>query len=186
MRRRTCLALVALPIVAFASARAAESPLQRVFGTWVGSAELFDETGALLEQRDLDLLVEPFRRSGFRLRTISVTLVGGRRDRPGVVRRETEVAFVPAGDRPYFVEERGSNPFREREELQAMAGDPVRWAVVDDQGLHLYAFVLLEDGRFELQVTHRRPTPEGLELDFVRIRDGRVVRRARGRLIRVD
>jgi len=164
---------------------AAESPLERLFGVYVGTARVEDGEGRPLEQRDLDLTIEPFRRTGFRLRTINVSLVDGRRDLPGVVRREVESIFVPAQRRPYFVEFRDPSLFRPREELQPMAGDPVRWAVVDAEGLHVYAFVLLEDGRFELQEAHREPTTDGLALRFLRNLDGVVVRRVVGRVVRV-
>lgn len=185
MKRRHCLTLlVALGVLA-RPASARSLALARFFGAYVGTATLVDEESGRLEERDLDLLIAPFRRFGFRLRTISVTLVEGRRDRPGVVRRESEAAFVPAQGRPYFVEERSFSPFRAREELQPMAGDPVRWATVDETGLHLWAFVLLEDGRYELQATHRYLVPDGLELAFARFVEGRRVRHGRGRLVRV-
>ncbi len=178
--------LLALAAAAFAGHPVrAEGPLDRLFGVFVGVARVEDGEGRAIEQRDLDLTIEPFRRTGFRLRTISVTLVDGRRDLPGVVRREGESLFVPAQRRPYFVEFRDPNLFRQREEFQPMAGDPVRWAVADGEGLHVYAFVLLEDGRFELQVTHRRPTADGLDLAFARIVEGVVQRRVVGRAVRV-
>lgn len=184
MDRRGLLLALAAAALAGRPARA-ESPLQAVFGVFVGVARVEDGEGRSIEQRDLDLTIEPFRRTGFRLRTISVTLVDGRRDLPGVVRRESESLFVPDQRRPYFVEFRDQNLFRPREELQPMAGDPVRWAVADAEGLHVYAFVLLEDGRFELQVTHRRPTADGLDLVFARIVEGVVQRRVVGRAVRV-
>jgi len=164
---------------------AARNPLDELLGVYVGTARVEDGEGRTVEQRDLDFTIEPFRRTGFRLRTISVSLVGGRRDVPGVTRREVEVVFVPSRGRPYYVEFRDQSVFRPREELQPMAGDPVRWAVVDAAGLHTFAFVLLEDGRFELQEAHREPIPEGLALRFLRNLDGVVVRRVIGRAVRV-
>lgn len=184
MNRRAWLALALQAPLAIRSAIGQGLGPERLFGAYVGTASVLDEAGRVVEERDLDLVIEPFRRTGLRLRAVSVSLVDGRRDRPGVVRRESETRFLPASGRPYLVEDREPGPFRQREELQAMAGDPVRWAVVDAGGLHVYAFVLLEDGRYELQVAHRRPTPDGLELDFLRILDGRVVRRAIGRMVR--
>jgi hypothetical protein len=184
MDRRSLLLALATAALTARPARA-QGPLDRLFGVFVGVARVEDGDGRIVEQRDLDLTIEPFRRTGFRLRTISVTLVDGRRDLPGVVRREGESLFVPAQRRPYFVEFRDPNLFRQREEFQPMAGDPVRWAAADEEGLHVYAFVLLEDGRFELQVTHRRPTAEGLDLAFARIVEGIVQRRVIGRAVRV-
>lgn len=181
-RRGLLLATSALLLVRPA---AAQGGLERLFGIYVGTARVEDGEGRPVEQRDLDLSIEPFRRTGFRLRSITVSLVDGRRDVPGVVRREGESLFVPAPRRPYFVEFRDPNLFRPREEFQPMAGDPVRWAVVDGEGLHTYGFVLLEDGRFELQETRRMPTADGLELRFLRNVDGEIVRRVIGRAVRV-
>lgn len=183
MDRRGLLATAACALLSRPAA--ARSPLEELLGVYVGTARVEDGAGRIVEQRDLDFTVELFRRTGFRLRTISVSLVDGRRDVPGVARREGEVVFVPARGRPYFVEFRDPSLFRPREELQPMAGDPVRWAVVDGEGLHTYAFVLLEDGRFELQEAHRAPIPEGLALRFLRNLDGVVVRRVMGRAVRV-
>jgi len=183
MDRRGFLAAAVSALVARPAA--ARNALDELLGVYIGTARVEDGEGRTVEQRDLDLTIEPFRRTGFRLRTINVSLVDGRRDLPGVVRREVESVFVPAQRRPYFVEFRDPSLFRPREELQPMAGDPVRWALVDAEGLHVYAFVLLEDGRFELQEAHREPTTDGLALRFLRNLDGVVVRRVVGRVVRV-
>ncbi len=185
MQRRGLLLFAGLGALAAVAPARGESALERLLGIYVGTARVEDARGELVEKRDLDVTIAPFRRTGFRLHTITVSLVDGRRDVPGVVRRESETRFLPAAGRPYFVEVRDPGPFRPREEFQPMAGDPVRWAVVDAEGLHTFAFVLLDDGRFELQVSHRLPIPGGLELRFVRLLDGQPVRRVVGRVVRV-
>jgi hypothetical protein len=55
-----------------------------------------------------------------------------------------------------FVEVRVTSPFlSQREEIAPMAGDPVRWAKLDEEGLHVFSFVVLPNGRYELQVYTR-------------------------------
>jgi hypothetical protein len=156
------------------------TPLEPFFGTYVGVAEVQDlETGAT-QQRHMDIVIEPYRETGFRLHWINVTLVDGRRDLPGVERQVQTVLFEPAADRAFYVEAQESNPFRERSATRPMHGDPVRWAAVEDGRLHVYSFVVLEDGRYELQTYDRNLTEEGMNIRFERILDGRVVKRITG------
>lgn len=85
-----------------------------------------------------------------------------------------------------FVEAREFDPFRLKDDVQPMRGEPVRWAGLDEDGLHVNAFVLLEDGRYEMQIYTRRLTDIGLELEFERVVDGQPVRRMTGRAVRAD
>ena len=94
--------------------------------------------------------------------------------------------FEPAEDRAFFTEVQENNPFRERAETRPMRGDPVRWASLDDQGLHVYSFVVLADGRYELQIYDRRLTDIGIDIRFQRIVEVQVVRRITGTTARVN
>jgi hypothetical protein len=134
----------------------------------------------------MDIVIEPYKQGGFRIQWVNVTLVDGKRAAPGVERRVQTVLFEPAPDRGFFVEAAENNPFREREETRPMRGDPVRWASLDDQGLHVYSFVVLEDGRYELQVYDRTLTDIGLDIRFQRIVDGAVVRQITGTTARAN
>lgn len=155
------------------------------FGAYVGVAEVRDADGTV-EERHMDVEILPFRQDGFRVRWVNVTLVDGRRDVPGVVRRPAEVVFEPRGERGLFVEARVVNLFAGREEITPMAGDPLRWAKLDDAGLHVFSFVILPDGRYEQQSYTRRLTGDGLELSFERVVDGDLLRRIDGRAVRAD
>ena len=113
-------------------------------------------------------------------------MVDGQRAAPGVERRVQTVLFQPAEDRRFFVEVQEANPFRERAETRPMRGDPVRWASLDDQGLHVYAFLVLEDGSYEMQIYDRALTDIGIDINFQRIVDGVVVRRIVGTAARAN
>ncbi len=160
--------------------------LERLFGTYTGYATVEDLRHNTREEREMDVIIEPYKKKGFRIRSVSVTLVNGRRDRPGVVRRELVVAFVPSSEGGLFVQAPEYNPFRERKEIDPINGDPIRWAVLDDLGLTLYSFVILEDGRYELQRYRRWLENDQLRLLYERILDGKTVRRIRGHAIRVE
>ena len=174
--------LVALP------ARSADGvpPLKDLMGVYLGRATVKDLVTNQSEERDIDVEITPFDRTGFRVRWVNVTLVDGRRDVPGVKRRVSELAFRPGKGRNFFVEAPAVNVFAEREEVTPMGGDPVRWAVHDEAGLHVYAFSILDDGRYELQTYSRRRTPTGLELRYERTVDGKLLRSISGRATKIE
>jgi hypothetical protein len=173
------LALGAPPGVSAAS-------LEPFFGSYVGIAEVKDFEDGDSRQRDMDIVIEPYKRGGFKIHWVNVSLVDGKRAVPGVERRVQTVLFEPAEDRAFFVEVEEDNPFRERDETRPMRGDPVRWASLDDQGLHVYSFVVLEDGRYELQVYDRTLTDVGLDIRFQRIVDSKLVREITGTTARAN
>ncbi len=167
-------------------ASAAGVTLESLFGSYTGYATVVNLVTGAREEREMDVVLEPYKRRGFRVRWTNVTLVEGRRDRPGVKRRELAVAFRPAPDGSYFVEAPEYNPFRRKEEVRPLAGDPIRWAVLDDSGLYVYSFLVLEDGRYELQIYRRFPEREGIGLFYERILDGTVVKRITGYAVRTE
>ena len=120
------------------------------------------------------------------IRWVNVTLVDGRRDLPGVERRIAEVVFEPRDGSDFFTEGRTVDPFSSREEIAPLAGDPVLWAKLDDDGLHVFSFVVLPDGAFELHTYTRRLTEVGLDLFFERVVDNVVMRRVEGRTVRAN
>ena len=182
--RRLGLALLLLVGLA-APALAAGPELGAYFGSFVGRALDASLDSGRKEERDIDIVISPYQKGGFRIDWTNVTLVDGRRDVPGVKRRPSSVIFVPS-ERGIFVESREFNPFKLKDDVQPMDGEAVRWAALDDDGLHVNSFVLLEDGRYELQIYARRLTDIGLDLEFERVVDGRAVRRMTGRAVRAD
>jgi hypothetical protein len=178
---------VAVLLALAAPAATAAASLEPFFGTFVGVAEVKDfRDGGAVRQRDMDIVIEPYKQGGFRIHWVNVALVDGKRAVPGVERRVQTVSFEPAQERDFFVEVAETSPFRERGETQPMRGDPVRWASLDDRGLHVYSFLVLEDGRYELQVYDRTLTDIGLDIRFQRIVDGELVREIIGRTARAN
>ena len=180
------LVIVAGLAPASRSPQAAAPDLEPFFGAFVGVAEVEDLKTGEVRQRDMDIVIQPYHDDGFMIQWVNVTLVDGRRDLPGVVRRIQEVRFEPADGRDLYVEVAADNPFREREEIQPLRGDPVRWASLDDNRLHVYAFVVAEDGTYELQIYDRVLTDKGIDIAFQRIVDGEVVRRISGSTVRAE
>ncbi|HEX6010892.1 MAG TPA: hypothetical protein VFY87_03615 [Geminicoccaceae bacterium] len=157
-----------------------------LLGVFVGRAEEQDPADGSPEQRDIEMEITPYQDDGLKVRWTNVTLVDGRRDLPGVKRRRDEITLAPAPDRSFYLAGIGYDPFKDREEPNLIQGDPLRWSVVADQSLAIYSFTILEDGRYELQITRRGPSPDGIKLDFERIVDGEVARRLTGRAVRAE
>ena len=178
--------LLAAVIDGGAAAQTADRRLQDFFGSYVGVAEVDNARSDEGRERDMDIEIVPYDGDGFRIQWINVTKVNGRRDVPGVQRSVSEVRFKPAADgKGFFIEVPRSSPFREREKTTPMRGDPVRWAAIGGNSLYVYSFVVLEDGRYELQIYERERTAKGIDLEFQRIVDGEVVRRITGTTVAV-
>lgn len=172
--------------VAVLPAAADDTPVTPFLGTYVGSATVFGRTGAVEEERDMDITVTEGSRGAFSITWVNVTRVDGRRDVPGVERRVDQVTLTP-GDRPgMYTEEMRRSMFETRRRMDPMAGDPLRWARVEDGRIGTYALVIGEDGGYELQTYERVRTPNGLDIEFRRIVNGVVERRITGRTIRVE
>ena len=66
----------------------AAASLEPFFGTYVGVAEVKDlRAGDAALQRDMDIVIEPYKEGGFRIHWVNVSLVNGKRAMPGVERR---------------------------------------------------------------------------------------------------
>ena len=178
------LVIVLAPLAA--SPPAAAVQLTDFFGSYVGVAVVRDGADQVVEERHMDIEITPFRRGGFRIHWVNVSLIDGRRDVPGVTRRIAEVAFEPKARTDLFVEVTVGSVFQRGEELAPMAGDPVRWAKLDEEGLHVFSFVVLPDGGYELQIYTRYLTDVGLDLVFERVVDGETLRRIDGRTVRAN
>jgi hypothetical protein len=183
---RACALLAAALAIAPPTPAADPPPLKDLMGVYLGRATVKDHDTNATEERDIDVEMTPFERTGFRIRWVNVTLVDGKRNVPGVKRRVSELAFRPAKGGKFFVEAPAVNLFAEREEVAPMGGDPVRWAVLDAGGLHVYAFFLLDDGRYELQTYTRRRAGTGIELAYQRVVDGKLMRSIDGRAVKIE
>jgi hypothetical protein len=171
-------------LLACAGARA--EPPASLTGAFVGRAEQVDLPDGGREQRDIDIVIAPYEGEGLRISWTNVTLVNGRRDVPGVKRRSDEILLVPAPDRDFYLAGVGYDPFRGRSEPDPMRGDPLRWGTIEGGSIDVHSLVILDDGRYELQTFQRRPTPEGMTLEFARIVDGQLVRRMAGHAVRAE
>lgn len=187
LRRLAPLLLAAVMLLGAPPPVVAQTPaVKDLVGVYLGRATVRDMETNQTEERDIDVEITPFDRTGFRIRWVNVTLVDGKRNVPGVKRRVAELAFRPSKNRTFFVEAPEVNVFAEREEITPLGGDPLRWAVQDAGGLHVYSFTILDDGRYELQTYSRKRTATGIDLRYERVVDGRLARSIEGRAVKIE
>ena len=162
--------------------------LSPFLGSYVGRATVEDLITGEQQERDLDITVAPYRTHGLRIDWIWITvgLVDGRRDVPGVKRWSQTAIFEPRDGNAFMVEVGKSDVFRERQATSPIEGDPVRWTRVDGNILHTFSFMVLEDGRYELQFYQRILTDVGMDIRFERVVDGEIIRRVTGRTARAS
>ena len=182
---RLLFALALLACHGFGQIALAED-LSSFHGSYVGQAQVEDLITGEQQLRDLDITVVPHRKYGLRIDWITVGLVNGRRDVPGVKRWSQTAIFEPESGKDFMVETGTSDVFRERQETVPIKGDPVRWTRVDGKTLHTSSFMVLEDGRYELQRYQRILTDIGMDIRFERIVDGELIRRVTGRTARAS
>lgn len=167
------------------SAQTSEQAVAMFPGIYVGVAADVLTDGGPSERRDIEIVIRAAERGAIEIDSVNVTLVGDRRDVPGVRYAASAVRLAPKAP-GFYTETRRRDPFTTDDPVQPMRGDALRWAVLDERGLTSLSFAVLEDGRYELQEVLRRRVPDGLEVEYRRIVDGVLVRRMVGFAVKVE
>lgn len=175
-----CGALLML-VAGSAQADEQDARIEDFFGTYVGNARIERNS----EFRDIIVAIEPARK-GFSIYTSTVIRKGPLRAVPGVKWRAETQTFV-LSDTPHLYEPMlRESMFTQRRTPDLLNGDTVAWASIHGRTLGVYAMVVLDDGHYELRVYERTLTELGLDLSFVRYRDGVAVLRLEGILARTS
>ena len=172
------VALAALVSLAGAAgARAQNVDIAAFYGTWEGNAISESEISVhfQLTNRDIGVQMRPVA-NGFSLTWNTVQRQRGDPANPREELKETSLQFRQA--RPGLWESTSN-----RDPLGS--GEPYAWAVLDRQTLAVHLLQIAADGRPELQIYRRTLSGAFMELEFNRIVDGRQVRNAKGRLVKV-
>jgi len=165
------LFLAALP------ARAQNIDIAAFFGTWEGSALSESAISVYFEltNRDIGVQVRPTA-DGFSLGWMTVQRQKGNPSDPKEELKQTSIDFRRLRD-GVWAGSANADPLA--------SGAPYAWARIDRQTLVVNVLQITEDGRPELQVYRRTLTGGFMELEFSRLMDGREVRTAKGRLVKV-
>ena len=184
MTRRLILAVFLVGWLPFTAL--ADESIEAFYGVYVGSAEVFDGDGNVVEERDLEIEIGAGERGAIHIRWSNVTLVDGRRDVPGVEWRLQHLSMVPRRGDGLFVEDTRGSLFSGRRDIEVMGGDALRWGRIQDNSLDIFAMGVLDDGGYVLQSYARRLTDIGLEIEFRAYRNGNLIRSILGQTVRVD
>lgn len=158
--------LIAFGLAATQPAAAADRKISEFYGAYTGQS--ISVTGEGLSARDLSVAINPAKH-GF---NISWTTVTHKKD-GAASRKSYSIDFSKsprkniwgsAVRRDAFGNMRPINPLNE--------GDPFVWATIKGDTLTVYALLITEAGGYELQTYARTLTPDGMKLNFTRLRNG--------------
>lgn len=185
-QRFACLIVVVTPIW-FAGPASAAGELDAFMGAFVGTG-IAERHGVEAEKRDLDVMIEPYKSTGFTIRWITVMLgPDGERAGPDVRRRALEDNFIPSEDMEgVFILAPQGGLFTRAELPNPLKGEPMRWASVADGTLTIYSIGISATEGTELQIYHRTLTESGMDINFLRMHDEEVELRVHGALIRTE
>jgi hypothetical protein len=170
---------VILLLTAQVGAAEQDATIEDFFGTYVGNARIEADS----QFRDIIVAIEPARK-GFSIYTSTVIREGPVRAVAGVKWRSETQQFVES-DVPHLYEPLlRESMFAKRRTPNLVDGDTVAWASIRGRTLGVYAMNVLEDGHYELRVYERTLTELGMDLSFIRYRDGVAVRGLTGILAR--
>ena len=152
-------------------------PLKAFFGDWhgVGTAQSDIDPYLHINARDLDVDIHPVGK-GFRIRWTTVMRDSGSPMQPKWEKHQAELTFVPAGRKNVWREAHATDPMER----------PYAWAHIKGHSLIVTLVTITADGGLELQVYERTVADGAMELQFTRMADGERIRRAKGRLTRLD
>ena len=165
--------VVCVSMAMAATSHAAGPDVEAFFGEFEGQA-ITDQEGEL-KTRDLRVKISPSK-NGFTVNWISVT----KRSDGSLKRKEYSVDFLPTRRQNIFRSGQRKNMFGHAVPLDPMQGDPYVWARIYGDTLTVFALHVLEDGGYEMQTYARTRIPEGLDLNYSRVRDGQVLRSVNG------
>ncbi len=171
------LALCATMALATTS-EAASTGFDAFFGEFEGQA--VSESGGEIRKRDLRVKISPHKK-GFTVNWISVT----KRSDGKLKRKEYSIDFHPTRRDNIFRSGERNDFFGNAVPMDPMKGDPYVWARIHGDTLTVHALHVLEDGGYEMQTYARTRIPEGLSLEYSRVRDGENLRTVTGTLLEV-
>lgn len=168
-------ASMALLIALMPGVASAQIRIDAFFGQWKGSGVSESEISANFHMtvRDLEVIVKPAPDNGFAISWSTVQRQKGDPDNPTEAVKATTLTFAASGEGAWRAS--GGDP---------MAGGQLAWARMEENTLILSTFQVSGDGHGEYQVYRRTLSGSGMELEFIRIEDGRQIRTAKARLIK--
>ncbi|MCX8228139.1 MAG: hypothetical protein OTI35_18885 [Sulfitobacter sp.] len=160
-------------------AAAAAGDIDRFAGTFSGDAEFIYE--GEVKRRDMSTTIVPTK-TGFRLSWTSVS----HKDDGRAKSKSYDIFFEPSDRANIYASAMKINVFGKGIPLDPLKGEPFVWARLMNDTLSVFSLMIDQTGEYEMQEFHRTLVDEGLQLDFVRIRDGVPLKEIRTLLRRSD
>ena len=152
--------------------------IRAFYGKWIGSA--ISESAVSITfpvtVRDLDVAITETA-AGFRLEWTTVLRQRGDPENPSVQRKSSALDFVPSGRAGVWAAADNRDP---------LTSGSYAWAHIVGQMLSVNILTVAEDGGYAMQIYDRAVSPQGMQLAFKRIVDGRTVRTVDGKLIKFE
>jgi hypothetical protein len=148
-----------------ASSVLASSLIDPYLGEYKGHVE-YEEDGEQ-KKRDLGVTIS-VTEEGFNV-TWEVTTI---RASGKTKTKEYSIDFEPTKREHVFQAAQKTNVFGGKEPLDPMKGEPYVWARISEGTLSLFALLINDDGGYELLIYDRSLADNGLDLHFLRIKDG--------------
>ena len=176
---RQCARILAFTVVlglGAATAQERDLSIRAFYGKWIGSA-ISESTVSVtfpVTVRDLDVTVVETA-AGFRLEWTTVLRQRGDPENPSVQRKSSGLDFVASGRPGVWSAVGNTDP---------LASGEYAWTHIKGQTLSVNILTIAKDGTYAMQVYDRTVSPQGMQLVFKRIVDGRIVRTVDGKLIK--
>jgi hypothetical protein len=141
-------------------------PVEPFFGEYRGKT-ISEEDGETTA-RDLGVSIEPDGEY-FKITWSTAT----RRRAEGELKRKSyAISFVPTQRPEIYRSAMRTDMFGNRVPMDPLSGDPFVWCRIAGRTLTVYALLINDAGRYDLQVYDRTLVDKGLDLKFTRLREG--------------
>lgn len=162
--------LCAAAALSLASALPTFADVSRFFGEYVGSAEVIEADGTAVP-RDMSVKIQEHRK-GFQVNWSSTTFRGDGR----VSEKSYSINFVASERDGVYSAAMQRNVFGHEVQMDPMKGEPFVWARIHEDTLSVYSLSVAANGEYEIQQFDRTLAEGGLELEFLRVRNGAIQR----------
>lgn len=89
-----------------------------------------------------------------------------------ITEKTYDITFLPSGRAGIYSSAMGTSIFGKPVPLDPMKGDPYVWSRITKDTFTVYALIIDENGGYEIQEYNRTLAQEGLDLNYLRIRNG--------------
>jgi hypothetical protein len=137
--------------------------IEPFFGEYRGKT--ISEDDGVTTTRDLGVTIEPDG-DHFKITWRTVTHDGE------LKHKSYGISFVPTRRPDIYRSAMRTDMFGNRVPMDPLSGDPFVWCRIAGKTLTVYALLINDDGRYDLQVYDRTLVDRGLDLKFTRLREG--------------